>query len=444
MRSQNNRPFFENKQDKFGQILPKKSLALDQEEETRKEETSKWLEHHFGSESTKSSRDSAENLEDIIPSTQNSFINVTMKSQLLKKNQNPKPEENSKKFKILDRKNGRNFTNNEKMNSFSSSKTDSFQGINHWASRRDEDKSDSDSKFHSDQNLPSFKISSHDLIPSRNHLKAGNVLINTSLNQTEDDDERLEFVVDAEEKQRRTKNSKPYDPVSSIRSDSRDCFCCDNEPGPAFSRQSKRDASSNEECEKKMQNTEWEAKPDKLRVSTPREMDAPSSKKIYQRTRFAADIPPPPPPQTKQAPVKQKSKIGESFRKLVGKLRSSSTDRKNKKKLKGGESRSPSPKENTYQHYNSLDNYDSVVNRCSETPEEPVSSSKIRHGYSQPRLNGEDDKLVQRYYLGEDPFSKSIYGREKEYKENFSPRKNTESLEGDEIDENDDSDYKSR
>ncbi|KAL1132499.1 hypothetical protein AAG570_010454 [Ranatra chinensis] len=52
-------------------------LDFDQEEKTRKAETSKWLEHHFGSESnSRSSRDSDD---DNLHQTQ-SYINVTMKS----------------------------------------------------------------------------------------------------------------------------------------------------------------------------------------------------------------------------------------------------------------------------------------------------------------------------------------------------------------------------
>lgn len=63
--------------------LTKKPLDFDQEEETRKLETSKWLEHHFGSES-RSSRDSLDDIEEEKeqpnqPKT--SFFNVTIKSQ---------------------------------------------------------------------------------------------------------------------------------------------------------------------------------------------------------------------------------------------------------------------------------------------------------------------------------------------------------------------------
>lgn len=70
--------------------LTRKPLDFDQEEETRKMETSKWLENHFGSES-RSSRDSLveEDEEPRQPKQQQqqqqppktSYFNVTIKSQ---------------------------------------------------------------------------------------------------------------------------------------------------------------------------------------------------------------------------------------------------------------------------------------------------------------------------------------------------------------------------
>ena len=67
--------------------LTKKPLDFDQEEETRKVETSKWLEHHFGSDS-RSSKDSLD--EDDVPSVHpggsTSYINVTMTSRPINSN----------------------------------------------------------------------------------------------------------------------------------------------------------------------------------------------------------------------------------------------------------------------------------------------------------------------------------------------------------------------
>uniref|UniRef100_A0A6E8W9G3 Uncharacterized protein n=1 Tax=Anopheles coluzzii TaxID=1518534 RepID=A0A6E8W9G3_ANOCL len=59
--------------------LTKKPLDFDKEEETRKAETSKWLESHFGSES-RSSRDSREDLDELVEPTKRTYFNVTIKS----------------------------------------------------------------------------------------------------------------------------------------------------------------------------------------------------------------------------------------------------------------------------------------------------------------------------------------------------------------------------
>lgn len=69
--------------------LTKKPLDFDQEEETRKVETSKWLEHHFGSDS-RSSKDSIDD-DDLPPGQQRgstSYINVTMMSRPINSSRN--------------------------------------------------------------------------------------------------------------------------------------------------------------------------------------------------------------------------------------------------------------------------------------------------------------------------------------------------------------------
>lgn len=187
----------------------------------------------------------------------------------------------------------------------------------------------------------------------------------------------------------------------------------------------------------------------------------PPNKKLYQRTRFAADIPPPPARQRAKSPGQSATSIiGESFRKLVDKFRSSSSERKNKRRNKR-QSRSPSPHHQhtspTYQQYHVIDsNIPSVVGsgkstrvgrRGGESPNEaergsgaaeggesqpvaPPRSAKAIRGESDTResstqtgvqANGMDyhrrgaSAVVQRFYLGEDPFGGSIYGREREY-----------------------------
>lgn len=62
--------------------LTKKPLDFDVEEETRKQETSKWLEHHFGSDS-RSSNNSLDDEIEVERPPKTSFFNVTIKSQPL-------------------------------------------------------------------------------------------------------------------------------------------------------------------------------------------------------------------------------------------------------------------------------------------------------------------------------------------------------------------------
>ncbi|BES97806.1 Hypothetical protein NTJ_10620 [Nesidiocoris tenuis] len=97
-------------------------------------------------------------------------------------------------------------------------------------------------------------------------------------------------------------------------------------------------------------------------------------KKVYQRTRFAADIPPPrsPPSAGGPKPDKGRSGLGESFKKFVGKLVGSGGGGKGSRNVDSG------------------------------TQTRPDSA-----------MNGSGG--VTRYYLGEDPFSSSLYGRESEY-----------------------------
>lgn len=206
----------------------------------------------------------------------------------------------------------------------------------------------------------------------------------------------------------------------------------------------------------------------------------PANKKLYQRTRFAADIPPPSsayrhsatptPPPTSHSPVtvvktSQQSAsqiIGDSFRKLVGKFRSGSSERKAKasrklsNKSRGGSSRSRSPsptyraaegsllglsrsKRSKSGRRSAQDGDGSSPNDGTEegdSPEEVAPVAPPRHAgsrsglkrsqsRSQPHRNGDlngdgrdgRDTVdgVRKYYLGEDPFGGSIYGREREY-----------------------------
>lgn len=69
--------------------------------------------------------------------------------------------------------------------------------------------------------------------------------------------------------------------------------------------------------------------------------------------RFAADIPPVRTKMAQSTQTPHKSSLGESFRKFVGKFRSTSKEKRRGKKG----SRSPSPQGHTYQQYHSVDNH---------------------------------------------------------------------------------------
>lgn len=112
--------------------LTKKPLDFDQEEETRKVETSKWLEHHFGSES-RSSKDSVGD-DDELPQTgtSTSFINVTMKSTKNNVNRVSSPVDHStpKSYNATTGNSSRVFVSSPEVET--PSPTSYFQGISEW------------------------------------------------------------------------------------------------------------------------------------------------------------------------------------------------------------------------------------------------------------------------------------------------------------------------
>lgn len=162
--------------------------------------------------------------------------------------------------------------------------------------------------------------------------------------------------------------------------------------------------------------------------------------KKYQRTRFASETPRPTSTQTSQtqtaSPPSKQNKvstvIGNSLRKLVGKIRSASAERKMKMKSK---QRSPSPTTksqqqhqqsmtngaSTYQQYNVIDSHIGQSNR-----ESSVVSGASRRERTIDRRGSSDVDMAspkQKYYLGEDPYGGSIYGKENRY-DGVRPQRN--------------------
>lgn len=214
------------------------------------------------------------------------------------------------------------------------------------------------------------------------------------------------------------------------------------------------------------------------------------NKKQYQKTRFSESVPrankkgpaPPPPipppvmPVSSATQTRDKEKknvgtaIGNSIRKLVGKIRSASAERKLKMKSQG-KHRSPSPPQhkmqqkqdsvngnnnnnNTYQQYNVIDGHINGNKKQSITKqtqhfrrsiEGDQRESSIGSGsYPVNRRNSSDldvtptngnENMItsprQRYYLGENPYAGSIFGKENKYdgarpQRNFSRRQRSE------------------
>ncbi|KAL0272158.1 UNVERIFIED_CONTAM: hypothetical protein PYX00_005237 [Menopon gallinae] len=452
LRSQNHKLALEGGSSERKDVLTKKPLNFDQEEETRKVETSKWLEHHFGSESTKSSKGSQDDLADM-PSNHNSFINVTMTSRPIR-GRSPK----TISFSDEDAPPKTYYAKAESPREIfiSSPECESppdggyFRGIGHWDSRKSQEtktvrtetrKPLSPEGYRAPPESPPLVITSHRINPVPLKTSFG-VPPARKEEESSPVQERRTFQTNGT---RIPRNSTPVRHDVNFREPSpspvqRNLVSSPEEdmPSPPVRRKQNR---INYEIQSWDKRQKTEERPSySTRTPSPIEdeiivreevktVDLPSNKKLYQRTRFAADIPPPQQGrvQQPQQPAKQKSKIGESFRKFVGKLRSTSTERKLKKRNGKNGSRSPSPK-NTYQNYSVVDNnIPSAVNRVGrEHMGEPVAPPRGRPGKSengslvdsgtQTKVpGGMERKLTQRYYLGEDPFSGSIYGREREY-----------------------------
>lgn len=166
-------------------------------------------------------------------------------------------------------------------------------------------------------------------------------------------------------------------------------------------------------------------------------------KKMYQKTRFASssELSRPISTQTietQTTPVKKNTvgaTISNSIRKLVGKIRSASVDRKQKSKAK----RSLSPQSSkqsakqqpfnrvngggsTYQQYNVIDNHIGQTSLSTAPPSSNRESSIVSSRRERPidrRDLSESNTMTAavakpKYYLGEDPYL-SIYGKENKY-----------------------------
>lgn len=172
-------------------------------------------------------------------------------------------------------------------------------------------------------------------------------------------------------------------------------------------------------------------------------------KKMYQKTRFASssELSRPISTQTietQTTPIKKNTvgaTISNSIRKLVGKIRSASVDRKSKTKAKQSLSPQNSKQSgkqihqqqqpfnrvnggSTYQQYNVIDNHIGQTSLSTAPPSSNRESSIVssRRDRTIDRRNQPENNNTMattsldkpKYYLGEDPYL-SIYGKENKY-----------------------------
>lgn len=174
------------------------------------------------------------------------------------------------------------------------------------------------------------------------------------------------------------------------------------------------------------------------RYSSPRELEPPPdySPKHNRRRSRGHSSPSPSPPLAQQQrrqnqktrfadqhlqpqPKSKSSSFGDSLRRLVGKLRSNSNDKKKKQQVQQqqnhavsnnqGAARKPRPNEDA-RYSTGSEGEERIASR-------PKPPPRHRQRYSSPQHQQQyrADMEPRKYYLGEDPFGGSIYGREKEY-----------------------------
>ncbi|KAG7207424.1 hypothetical protein KM043_009071 [Ampulex compressa] len=391
-----------------------KHCDLEEEDEARKFETSKWLESHFGSESRSShgSIDDTANDSPIPPSTNTSYINVTMKSCA--------PRERDYQNTNFGQQQRRSASRN------SASPSGYFHGISEWSERyQDREKQTN----HVRTSSPSYYVeprraNGHAQEHARNHVE-------TTYSKTYESSLRREH----QDERQRT-------PSPPVRRRSKEQWSSRSEEKINLSEPSPRRTASPVHV---VQRT-WESR---NRDEQGQNVERNNYRKIPLRSRspspkaeatITRDEKKPNESTPGARPAKSSShskyKIGESFRKLVGKLRSASTERKNKRSASSSTSQLTQTDDNgpTYLQYNVVDkNIPLVSEREVEDrpPERPPRSPRnvgltnkvtktIRvndqAGHEQWQRT-EFTPPLHRYYLGEDPFGGSIYGREKGYRD---------------------------
>lgn len=413
--------------------LTKRPLDFDQEEEVRKEETSKWLENHFGSDS-RSSHDDSSSVDDLIEPTkrtQNSYFNVTIKSKQSPETP-PSPIVPKSYIATL------NTSTSTKQSAIQSPDPKFYQGVTEWSERKPRQ---TPSPYFRNETIQRKVISRYNSADELERIESPKYRRGE---ETPTPPERSKRHLE----KTKHKNSEDSRYDSGYRSQSRNDIT-----SSYVSRDSKEDLLPFEEPPPDY------SPPPRLTPSSSPSPPGIKDKKLYQRTRFAAE--PTKSPTKSPTTPRRGNIIGQGIRKLVGKIRSASAERKAKQKAKSQrrknsteESRSPSPhfynrnrNSPTYQQFNVIDNYDMEDKQVSSGAptyhhqQQPTRSTSVsnlsklsKHQDSTHESTNIDNNMhsihskqrvitttrsngspVQRYYLGEDPFGGSIYGRENKY-----------------------------
>ncbi|KAI4477923.1 hypothetical protein M0804_012403 [Polistes exclamans] len=419
--------------------LTKKPLDLEEEDEARKFETSKWLESHFGSESRSSHGSIDADDGPFIPNTNTSYIHVTMKSC------NPARERDYQN--VNSNRHQQQQQHSATTGRDSNSPSGYFHGISEWSERyQGKDKEDNHGRTSSlsSQHLETSRINGHSREHSKNQLES-------TYSRTYESVRRREHQETVQDDKQRTTPSPPArrKPKEQLHSRIVKKTITNESPSARTSSPVNVVQRTWESRTKDVQEQTIER--DARKKSSPRSRSgSPKQVRILREDKKMNDNstnPSPRPPKSNNN--QSKYKIGESFRKLVGKLRSASTERKNKK-LGNSVSQVTQTDDDgsTYMQYNVIDKNIPLFNdreiENHRIPERPprsprnnttvvtkVISSKQPIRTIERTINREDQipknetttipPPVQRYYLGEDPFGGSIYGRERGYKDAKRP-----------------------
>ncbi|XP_076671748.1 chascon isoform X2 [Andrena cerasifolii] len=397
-------------------VLTKKPLDLEEEDEARKFETSKWLESHFGSES-RSSHGSIEADEPPLPNTNTSYINVTMKSCTPK----DRDYQNVNSSRQQRRSTGRDST----------SPSGYFHGISEWSERYH----GREKQNHARTSSPSpyaeaLQVNGHP------HDHARNQVQESTYSKTYESVVRKEHQESGHDRQRtpsppaRRRSKEQWSTKSEERTSLNDSMT-GRTSSPVHVVQRTWESRSRDTQEQTIDRDNHKKSTSRSRSPSPRRESTLRSNKKSNETSSSA--------RPAKSSGHSKYKIGESFRKLVGKLRSASSERKNKRASSSSTSQLTQTDDNgpTYLQYNVIDKNITLVNerdgeekppeRPPRSPRNPTTNNNSNKAAKTIRTSeqvvqeqwqrSESTPPLHKYYLGEDPFGGSIYGREKGYRE---------------------------